>query len=65
VSKKLSKYIPWMPVSSLDGLYHHLTSGGWVYLRGKVKHPSIILNMTYSTVAEFVKSGALQYAKER
>ncbi len=35
-------------------MYEHLDKGKWVYLRGKVVHPSIILNMTLMTVRGFL-----------
>lgn len=65
MSTKPSKYIPGSYVFTLDNLYLRLSSGHWVYLRDKVLHPSILLNMPYGTVAGFIKAGMLRYALER
>ena len=43
-------------------MYDHLEVGRWVYLRGKVVHPSVILNMTVETVRGFLASRLISEA---
>ena len=43
-------------------LWNHLNKGRWVYLRDKVMHPSIILNMTLMTVRGFMESQLISEA---
>jgi len=43
-------------------LWNHLNKGRWVYLRDKVVHPSIILNMTLITVRGFMESQLISEA---
>lgn len=45
-----------------DLLWDHLNKGRWVYLRDKVVHPSIILNMTLKTVRGFVEAHLISVA---
>ncbi len=40
-------------------LWNHLNRGRWVYLRGKVKHPGIILHMTLVTVKHLMDAHLL------
>lgn len=43
-------------------LWNHLNKGRWVYLRDKVVHPSIILNMSLITVRGFMESHLISEA---
>jgi len=36
-------------------MYENLDKGRWVYLREKVVHPSVIMNMTLNTVKGFLE----------
>lgn len=47
---------------SLDTVQNMAVNGFWFYLNGKPKHPSVIQNMTFTTVAGFVSREMLHAA---
>lgn len=56
------KFRPGETIRSWEFLAGHLRSGGWIYLRGRPKHPSVLRSMTYITIERFLYGGGLRYA---
>jgi hypothetical protein len=58
-----NKYRKGYTIFGMDELiWDHLNKGRWVYLRDKVIHPSIILNMTLMTVRGFMEAHLISEA---
>ena len=57
-----NKYRKGYTIYGMDELMYCLTIGKWVYLRDKVVHPSVILNMTLKTVNGFMESRLIREA---
>lgn len=57
-----NKYRKGYTIYGTDTLLEHLKKGRWVYLRGKVVHPSFILHMTLNTVVAFLKAHQISEA---
>lgn len=51
-------------IRSLDTVRDMAEHGFWFYLRDKPKHPTIIENMSFETVAGFVSAGMLHTAED-
>lgn len=51
-------------IRSLDTVRDMAENGFWFYLQDTPKHPSIILNMTFETVAGFISAGMLHTAED-
>lgn len=50
-------------IHNLDTVQALAENGFWFYLLGKPKHPSVIQNMTFTTVAGFVDREMLHTAE--
>ena len=57
-----NKYRKGYIIFGLTELVWHLENGHWVYLRDKVVHPSVILNMTLNTVSKFMYGNSIHEA---
>ena len=57
------KYKPGKPITSMGALDKWLQAGGWVYLRGRPKHPGFIVGMTFMTLKKFIQGKNLLRAK--
>ena len=57
-----NKYRKGYLIFGMSYLTIYLLSGKWVYLRDRVTHPSIILNMNYKTVIGFLNAGMFREA---
>lgn len=49
-------------IHTMSALLYELQHGKWVYLHGTPKHPSILKNMSLSTLEGMVRAGVLYYA---
>ena len=52
------------PITNITELYDWVFSGGWVYLHGRPKHPTIIQNMMLMTISAMMNGKALFKAIE-
>ncbi|MDY7038531.1 MAG: hypothetical protein SV375_20540, partial [Thermodesulfobacteriota bacterium] len=48
---------------TMDEMEEVIDNKQWVYLWNKVKHPSIIDHMTFSTVRRFIALGSIKKAE--
>ena len=60
---RIRKYIQGDRIFDIRTVVLQINLGGWFMLRGKPKHPSILLSMTLKTVLSFVQGGHLYIAR--
>lgn len=58
-----NKFLREEHVNSLDALSVHLSNGGWVYWKGRPKHPRFIEKVPFDILARAVRTHALCYAR--
>ena len=51
------------PITNITELYDWVFNGGWVYLHGRPKHPTIIQNMMLRTLAILIDGHQLFLAR--
>lgn len=56
------KFVKGPALNTTSSLLFVLERGEWVYLRDTPKHPSVIKNMSLSTLEGMVRAGVLYYA---
>ena len=52
------------PIKSIIDLIMRLGDGDWVYLHGQPKHPSILMNMSLTTLIGFCRYGGVHVAEK-
>jgi len=60
--KRKKKYMPGDYIVNHLEFYLWTTHGGWVYWKGRPKHPTFIWSMPYRTVAGLIDKGVFRKA---
>lgn len=63
--KSRRKYKQGEPINSLAEFEKHLDSDVFFYLRGVIKHKSVLISMTVRTIQLYIESGNLRTAVKK